>query len=356
MKRKDTLLPSNKDRIVKKAKARKEQKEKASREEKVETLKKMADNDEKRKKFATKVAEKTSVGIEGQLVFGDFLNMDTITLGEPLIYTLDEPVDEATITEMSVHGGQPRETVIQNADYVRVNPYQITSPEVSMAKFSLRQGDITAKDKALRRIEKGVAQKTDVDAKSLLEAGLVSDFSAVNGITIDDNVAEFPDSNDLDLSAEGGITLNVLKRIAEHYDMMGKRIRNVYIPANRRSDLWDFLSIPAGYDDGNANTNAGNMLPQAMHEQVIRTGTLNNVFGYEMNLIPVNTLNGTASNGNVNLWVSTTEPAGEYREVPEISNTYEDEDARRLYFTLNKAVAMFQTPNQKLNYMRVRVE
>ena len=349
-----TRLASNQERLEAKAKKRKEEKASVTREDKVKTLKAMADSEKLQNKFASKVADKTSVGIEGQLVFTDFLNMGTINVGEPLIYTLNEPVERASIMEMSMQGGTPRESIIQNADYVRVNPYLVSSPKVSMAKFSLRQGDITAEEKAMQRLQKAVTRMMDTDAKNLLDAGLVSDFGAVNGINIDDNVTEFPASNELNLSSEGGITLNVLKAIARHYNLLGKRIRNVYVPATRLTDLWDFMSLPAGYDDGSGVT-ADNVLPQAMHEQVIRTGTLKNIFGYDMNLIPVNTLNGDAENGEVNMWVSTYESAGEYREIPQFTDTYNHQDAKRLYFTLNKAIAMFQTPNQKLNYLKVRI-
>lgn len=349
-----TRLASNQDRLEAKAKERKEKKASVTKEAKIKTLKAMADSEKMQNKFASKIAEKTSVGIEGQLVFTDFLNMGTIDVGEPLIYTLDEPVDEASIVEMSMQGGTPRESVIQHADYVRVNPYQVSSPEVSMAKFSLRQGDITAEQKAMKRIEKAVAKMMDNDSKALLNAGLTTDFESVAGINIDENVTEFPAGNIKDMTSEGKITLNVLKAIARHYNLLGKRIRNVYVPATRLTDLWDFMSLPAGYDDGSGVT-ADNVLPQAMHEQVIRTGTLKNIFGYDMNLIPVNTLNGDSDNGDVSLWVSTYESAGEYKEIPKFTDTYNHEDARRLYFTLNKAIAMFQTPNQRLNYLKVDI-
>jgi len=349
-----TRLASNQDRLEGKAKAKKEREEKASREDKVKTLKAMADDKDLQTQFASKIADKTSVGIEGQLIFSDFLNMGTIDTGEPLIYTLDEPVDRASINEISMQGGRPRESIVQNADYVRVNPYLVSSPEVSMSKFSLRQGDISAKDKALKRLEKAEAKMMDEDAKSLLDGGITTDFAGVDGIHIDDNVTEFPAGNNKDMSAQGGITMDILKEIARHSNLIGKRIRNVYVPSTRLTDVWDFMSLPAGYDDG-SGVDADTVVPQAMHEQIVRTGTLKNIFGYDMNLIPVNTLNGDPNNGDVNIWVSTTEPAGEYREIPKFTNTYNDEDAKRLYFTLNKAIAMFQTPNQRLNYMKIQI-
>jgi hypothetical protein len=352
VKRLDTLLPQNKERIVSRAEKRKEEQGKVSKAEKKKIITSLASNKKIQTAYAAKVANKTSVGIEGQLVFTDFFNMGTIGLDEPLIYTLDEPVEEAVINEISTHGGNPRETVINNTDYVQVSPYEISSPTRSMSKFSLRQGDISTEEKMLRGIEKGLAKRLDKDAKAILEAGITNNLAGIKGINVDPDVYDFPASNVLDFTAEGKVTLNVLKGIAAYMSVLGKKIRNVYIPATRRTDVWDFLSLPAGYSDGSGVT-ADSVVPQSLHEQVIRTGTLSNVFGYNMNLIPVNTLNGDPANGEVALWVSTTEAAGEYREIPKVTDTFVEEDKKRLYYTLNKGVAMFQTPNQRLNYAKV---
>ncbi|MGV9141346.1 MAG: hypothetical protein ACOC1X_00245, partial [Promethearchaeota archaeon] len=189
----------------------------------------------------------------------------------------------------------------------------------------------------------------------LLEEGLTTDIEDVEGIYIDSRVKQFPNSTDLDMSDEEGITLDVLKTIAEHFDQLGRQIQNIYIPSNRRSDIWDWMSIPAGYDDG-SGVDADNVVPIDMHSNIVRTGSVNNLFGYSVNFVPLNILNGDADNGEVYLWVSTNEPAGEYREVPEISYTHTHEDARNVYYQQSRGLAMFQVPNQKLNYMRVRVE
>lgn len=352
----DSMLDSNKEYIKAKASKRAEAKKNVSKEQKVKTLKAMADNEKIQESYAEKLVSKTSVGIEAQLIFGEFFNMGTVGVNEPLIYTLDEPVKKATINQIAMHGSAPQESLIQNADYVRVHPYQVSSDRVSMSKFSLRQGDISNEEKARKRVEKSMVGKMEVDYKALLESGLYNDINSVKGVSIDSRVKDFPTSNNLDLSSEGGLTLNVFKQIAKYYDQIGRQIRNIYIPSNRRSDIWDWMSIPAGYSD-NSGVTADSVIPQALHEQVIRTGQLNTLFGYPVNLVPVNTLNGTATaEEDVNIWVNTNQPAGEYREIPRFSDTFREEDAQRIYFTMNKAIAMFQTPNNRLNYMRATIE
>ena len=351
----DSLLDSNKEYIKAMADNKKEAQDKVTKQDKIEFVKSLAVNDKVKQAYAQELVENTTLGVEAQLVFADFFNRGTISPGEPLYYTLDEPVDgDAEITEIAMQGGEPRRAVVQGGDLVRVTPYQVTSEEVTMNKFSLKQGDISNEEKARKRIEKSNANNIDLDAKTLLGAGLTDDLPGTKGINIGDRVKNFPTANKLDLNSEGGITLNVMKKIAEHFDQVGRRVRNVYIPSNRRSDLWDWLSIPAGYDDG-SGVNADTVVPQSLHERIISTGTLNNIFGYDMNMIPLNTLNGKSADGNVYIWISTTEPAGEFRNMPQFSDVHQDEDAKRLYFTENRTVAMFQTPNQKINYLRVRI-
>ena len=352
----EAMLDSNENYIKSLASKKKKAKESVSKEDKRAFAKKLGNGDEKAKEaYAEKLVENATLGVMAQLIFTDFFNQDTLEVGDPKYYTLDEPVPQgAEIMEIAMNGGTPRRAVVQDGQLVRVTPYQVTSPEVEMNKFTLRQGNISQTEKARERIERGNAHHIDLDAKNLLEAGLVNDFEAVEGIQIEDRVKNFPKTNDIDLSSEGEITLNVIKRIAKHFDQLGRQIRNVYIPSNRREDLWDWMSIPAGYDDGSEVT-ADSVIPAGMHENIIRTGTLNNILGYNLNLIPLNTLNGDEDEGDVHIWVTTNQAAGEFRTIPEFSDVHTDEDAKRLYFQENRAVAMFQTPNQKVNYARVKI-
>lgn len=360
----NAMLPKNRSRIkelIAKKKNKMEESE-ASTEEKVEFLEKLATDKKVREAYAERLAEETTLGIEAQFIATDFFNIDTIEIGQPFYYTLDEPVDRATITEISVHGGTPRESIVQDVDMVRVTPYKVTSPQVSMSKFNLRQGDLTHEPAMRRRCEKGIAAMIEDDSWSLLEAGLLSNvddadsFEDIDGINIDDRVMEYPTDNELDLGSEGGLTLEVFKKIADHFNRLGRQVRNIYIPSNRQSDLWDWMSIPAGYDDG-SGVDADGVVPMALHEQIVRTGSVNNLFGYPVNLVPLNTLRGTAnSDDGVYIWVNTGMACGEFRNIPAVTSTYSEEDAERIYFQQTRGLALFQLPPQKLNYARVKIE
>lgn len=358
----------NKSRIENLYEEKNEQKEKVSDKKRKDFLNKMGNSKKvengmpAQEVYAQELVQRTTAGIEARLIATDMFDMGTMSIGDgPLYYTIDDRVDpnqRGRVLEMVEHGGAPRETIIQNGNIVRVTPYVITSPEEEMVKFNLRQGDISNMNAMETRVEEGMAARIDDDAWKILENGLTTDLTNVDGIYIDDRIQEYPTSTDIDLSNSGGtdegLSLKTMKTVASHFDQLGIPVENVYIPANRREDLWNWLSIPAGYSDGSGIT-ASDVVPSDIHSSVIRTGSVNNLFGYNMNLIPLNTLNGTAANGPVYIWVSTSAPAGVFREIPEVGSTYTHEDAEKVYYQQSRGIAMFQTPNQKMNYLRVRI-
>jgi len=248
---------------------------------KIDFLKRMADNRELQKVYGEGLVDNANYAIEAQVLFTDFLKRDTIEVDERTwYYTLDEPLSDnrARVYEISNHGQPPREAVIMERDVVRVTPYWITSPEVSMHKFSLRQGDLTNEEKMRQRAEKGITWDVEDDATTLLKNGLITDTSDVDGIDIDSRIKSFPTSTDLDQNSEGAITIAVLKAIFKHFANMGKMVETIYVPVDNFTDLWDWMSLPAGYNDSSSVT-ADKVVPQMLVEQIVKTGTLKNVFG-----------------------------------------------------------------------------
>lgn len=326
-----------------------------SRDDKINYLKKLADSNKEQQIYAKGLVENANYTIEAQVFFTDFLKRDIITDDERTwYYTLDEPLtdNESKVYEISNHGQPPREAIVMERDVVRITPYWITSPEVSMHKFSLRQGDISNEEKMRKRANKGITWDVEDDVTTLLENGLINDITSVDGIDIDDRIKTYPSSTDIDLSAEEGITINVLKSILKHFTQMGMMVETVYVPVDNLTDLWDWMSLPATHD----YTSVDNVAPQVLVNQIIKTGTINNIFGYPVNLAPVNTLNGDKTEDPVYIWAKTNQPCGEYRVFPKLGFPYNHEDARRIYYQINRAQAMFQTPVQRMNYARFKID
>jgi len=328
-----------------------------TKDEKKEFVKSLASSKDVQREYAEELIPKVDLNVWAMMVASEFFNAGTVSIGDPMWYQLDYEVDPSMpIYYLSQHGGTPSETFVTDGETVRIHPYFIQTPEVHMNKFSLKQGDITNEQKMRRRMERNMSKFIDKDMWSLLKEGLVGSSETLEdviGIELDEDYKNFPETNNIDASGEGELSLEIFKKIADHFNRVGRQINNIYIPSNRLSDIYDWVSIPAGYADGPHDSDE--VVPSYLQEQIVRSGQLNAVFGYPVNLVPVNILDGTEGNddGEIEMWISTTSPAGEYRDVRELDDVFMEEDASRIYATMTKGIAMFQAPFQKMNYLRV---
>ena len=342
-------LPKNKTKLATASEERKD----ISKEKKIEFVKKLADDEEVQEAYAEQVIENVDLNLWADMLASEFFNMGTISLGEPMWYELEYEVDsEMPIYQLSQHGGTPSETYVTDGDVVRIHPYMVQTPEVSANKFSLRQGNLDTEEKIRTRSQRNLERMLNNDMWELLENGLTTDLEGDIGIELDPRYKNFPEANDIDMKEEGELSLEVFKKIADHFNRVGVGVNNIYVPANRVADIYDWVSIPSGYDN---DVGAQDVVPQGVHEEVVRNGQFGNLFGFNFNLVPTNELEG-GEDEDVYLWVAGTEAAGEYRDIREIDDTYMEEDASRIYITMTKGVAMFQAPYQKMNYARVQID
>lgn len=341
-------LPSNRD-IFEKAKANKENKN-VNKDEKVEFIKALATDKEARRVYGEELIPKVDLNVYANSFVSDFFNIDTIELRDPMFYEMEfETKPNAKISYLSQHGGTPAETVVADGDLVQIVPYFIQSPEVHMNKLSLKQGSIANEEKMRAKLERGMTKRINKDMWTLLRNGLVGTGSSLEQdmqIILDEDYKNFPETNNIDASAEAAVSLEIFKTIADYCNRIGVQVNTIYIPSNRVKDIYDWVTTSA------TNTST---LPESMYEEIARNGMLSNLFGYPVNLQPVHTLDGTEGNedGEIELFVSTNAPAGELRNVRNLDNVYMDEDASRLYMTQNKALAMFQPSTHIKNYLRV---
>ena len=339
------------------AKEKASMKDKVTKEQKREFAKRLADDGEVKQAYAEELIPKIDLNVWADMIASEFCNIGTVSIGEPMWYQLDYEVDpETPIKYLSQHGGTPGETFVTDGETVRIHPYFIQTPEVHMNKLSLRQGDITAESKMRRRAERNMAKRINKDMWTAVKSQLVKDDETLEekmGIKLDDDIKNFPETNNIDASAEGGLTLDIFKKIADYANRTGRRVRNIYVPSNRIKDIYDWISVASGYQDGDVE--ASETVPSQIHDQIVRTGQISQLFGYSVNLVALNTLDGTRGNedGEIELYVSFNEAASEYRDIRELDNTFMEEDASRIYLTITKGVAIFSPSYQARNILRV---
>ena len=228
-----------------------------------------------------------------------------------------------------------------------------------MNKLSLRQGDITAENKVRAKLERNMAKRIDKDMWTLIDSQLVGEGETLEekmGIELDEDIKNFPETNYIDATAEEGLTLDIFKKIADYANRVSRQVRNIYVPSNRIKDIYDWVSVASGYSGGDVE--ASQTVPSAIHDQIVRTGQLSALFGYDVNLVPVNFLDGTEGDeeGNISLYVNFNEAAGEYRDVRELDDVFMEEDASRIYLTQTKGLAMFSPSYQARNVLKINFD
>jgi len=341
--------PSNKD-IFEKAKAKQEESKKVPKEKKQEFLKRMASDEGLQKEYAEELIPKVDLNVYAESFVSDFFNVGTIELGDPHWYQLDfEVKPKAEVNYISQHGGTPSKTYVQDGDIVQLTPYFIQTPEVHMNKLSLKQGKIDNEQKMRDKLARGMTKRMNTDMWSLLRSNLVASGNTLEDemqVILDEDYKNFPETNNIDASSEGSLTLEIFKNIADYANRFGMQVQNLYVPSNRIKDVYDWVSTSL--------TN-NSTLPESIYEEIARNGMLSNLFGYPVNLVPVHTLDGTEGNADneIELFVSFSEAAGEVRNVRGLDDVYTDQDARRVYMTQTKSLMMFSAPYQKKNILRV---
>lgn len=343
--------PSNRY-LFEQAKDKNEASAKISDEKKKEYLKRLASDSDLQKQYAEELIPKVDLNVYANSFVSDFFNVGTISLGDPLWYELDFDVNpNATVKYLSQHGGTPSRTMVTDGDLVRIHPYFIQTPEYHMNKLSLKQGNIANEQKMRDKMARGMVKYMNTDMWTLLNSNLVpagSDLETEMQMILDEDYKNFPVTNNIDAGTEEGLTLEIFKTIADHFNRIGRRVNNIYVPANRVKDIYSWVSVTG-------TTEGTSIVPEDVYSEVVRSGLVSNLFGYNVNLVPVHTLDGTEGdeNNEIALWVSTDAPAGEVRNIRELDDVYRSEDARRIYFTQTKGVAMFASPVQKMNMLRI---
>ena len=131
--------------------------------------------------------------------------------------------------------------------------------------------------------------------------------------------ANLPAANYLDLSStatygtSGAINLPRSKAIMSYLnrwtadstpDRTPLKMTNVFCGSPALETLWDLPALVAGYAHATAELDPKNILPESTRVELFRTGKLMDMFGYQFNWVPRNTLSARY------LYISTNKPVG----------------------------------------------
>lgn len=185
---------------------------------------------------------------------------------------------------------------------------------VKYPKYDLRQGFVDRSDEVNTRLKESVDDKLD----TLAETGFGTIFGAFDAHVwvLDSKIKNPPTTNDFDLraSCNGKINKNLFRAIINHGARMQKGCRAVYLPAARRGDEFDWVTVSG------ADVAALATVPVSVAEEIWRSGQLPSGA-----LIPpcvyTNRLEGETPDGIYVYATYGNEPLGYFYQKPEIHYT-----------------------------------
>jgi hypothetical protein len=223
----------------------------------------------------------------------------------------------------------------------------IESDRVRTQRFDLYQGFSNRNDKLNKDIADSVAYKLDDMAWVAVAAGIGALANGTNWV-LDTKIKNAPTTNDLDLSAEcdGKLTKYLFKSITEHFDRIGKPIRAVYLPAARKHDLFDWVSV------SDATTAATDTIPSAIQEEIWKNGLPGGA------LMPpcvfTNMLEGETA-GSIYAYAVTNEAPGYFFQKPAFHVTDENDEGAWHYAQTIITGSFVIPAYRKMNIARIKI-
>lgn len=212
--------------------------------------------------------EAVDLRVKAKMIGLDFFELRTLEPDEVPIYEVEASRPRIPITVVSQFGGSATTIWSDNLSRAQFELGMLESDRVRVQRFDLYQGFTNKNNKLNQDIADSLVNKLDDMAWTAIEAGI--GILDENTWILDPKIKNAPTSNFLDLSAEcnGKLVKGLFKAITEHADRVGKPIRTVYLPAARKHDLFDWVSVSDG-----VNTMAADTVPTSVTEQIWNSGT-----------------------------------------------------------------------------------
>jgi hypothetical protein len=280
-------------------------------------------------------------------------------------------IPEIDVWQMSGHG-YPNSVIKQSsiAQFFPA-PYQISTDVIYQYMQSVLTGNVDPDDDINTRAQYEIDQRIEDDLWDLLTAALGT-FS--NAWVYDNRIQDLPTTNELDLSAEGGITVNWMRELLAAVDKIPARngsgiatsqtvkIRNLIIPSSAAQDIRLWVSVVSTVAGGTVSQDAADSVSAAKHAELERTGmtAIDTMWGEPLNIIKSKRLMGTsAADWEKYAWVIFNQPIGRLIHWPAESMKMVHDDRlknRQEGMSIHETIAMELPSPWTPNFMRVKIK
>ena len=212
---------------------------------------------------------------------------------------------EYSVRVIDHHANAPRDEWILRDSVNTFDVYKVETDTIEYPRRSIVQGDLNAINDVNRDVGFAYKNRIDLDVMTLwlsifetFPSGTYVKHSRVNS-------GNLPTTNVINSSGEGAITVEVMKDLLAHVQLLGRRVRTIYCSPQDLPDIWDWTPVAV------ATGQVANVIPNPQHEGIFQTGTILQMFGYNINWKTLNTLaTGT-------MYVTTDQPSGSLYYKPD---------------------------------------
>lgn len=297
------LLPQNAALFGSKIKELEEAKAAKTDQERSDFVKKMY-AEGKEAEYAAIRRENFNISVLPELVAGEIFEMKSLNADDRIMIGSTSNA-EYSVRTIDHHANAPRDEWILRDSISTYDVYKVETDTVFYPRRSLVQGNLDAINQVNRDVDFAYRNEIDLDVWTLwlsifdtFPAGTYLRHSRVNS-------GNLPTTNVINSSGEGAITVAVMKSLLEHVQLLGRRVRTIYVSPQDLPDIWDWTPVAV------ASGSVGNVIPQSTHEGIFQSGVILQMFGYNINWKTVNTLaTGT-------MYVTTDEPSGSLYYKPD---------------------------------------
>lgn len=340
-----SMLPAN-EKTYKQVFASLNPQDGLSEAEKSEKLRELFATVDGRQQLASLRTEVVNLKVRANMIGMDFFQLIELRPDEVPAYEIEAETANIPITAISNLGGSAVTVYSDSLGRATFPLGMMESDWVKCQRMDLVQGFVDRSEKINQKISESLANKLDDMALVARDAAFGA-FDA-NVWLLDPKIKNAPTTNDIDLSTDcaGKFTKDAIKGIAEHFDRIGKPVRALYVPAARKHDLLDWVSV-SGTD-----ITAGATVPAAVQEEIWRTGKVTG------SLIPPivfsNVLEGETAEG-IYCYAVTDQPAGYFFQKPAFHLT--DEKIEGMFYQAKTLVtgSFVIPPYRRMNIARFKL-
>ena len=223
----------------------------------------------KMKALAAQRSEVVDLRVYAKFPWLDFFKVKTLRGSEMPKYHVKGNHSDVPVTVVSNDGGGATTWYSDNYGTVTFPLYQMETDKVMVPVWDLVQGFIDRSDEVNEDLERSQYKTMSRMAKTAIDQCFGAFAFAGNPelvtVYLDPEIKNPPNTNDIDVSAAcgGRIKIDLFKAALRHFSSLGKNIRAIYLPASRKLDLLDWVSIT-----GTDITRAGDTIPQYLQEEI----------------------------------------------------------------------------------------